>query len=727
MIRRKDTQEILPPISGHTQAFAYRPYPFASQLEYEDSSSDEEGARIVERRGVPQAECDRQQLAKLHASAACKRIKEARRLVDDHRFEYACDVVYESQRGFNFLGKANFSTKLLHPMDPPAWSDTTMKLTVANVHSFQVPDPSWSWVSPRWLIDMTLDVDEDGWQYASRFSQRTKWHSQFSAARSFVRRRRWLRLRRRMHHDEPIEDELCSLETTSPSVCDMQGPVHTRRRPSDVAAKIKSKVSRQYVGKSPREGKQAVYTVKDGKYRSHRPQALDVRGQEVRRAKSVTLAIDIPLAGMPLVEDVATDDEDVNERVSLNLQPLDEHIVPRKRHDSGNETDSCVPQIHVDAGLEHVQRSMSTVWQHGHMHERSDELASPTTASPRDEPRLPRLVPRRAPEPTVPREDGVRSLGQYLPASSRDLNAVMMAATRKQRSHNAWSLKPVASAFLGGLASRRSSGVHLMAQSVPVSPHRTHDTHIPPNSPTHIDADSASSTAADSHLSLVINNRARRTSLASSLASSAAASTDDFLASGAEPINTYVNAYAHLALADPASMSRQTLANIVGDKQLVEQSTRTLKSMLSNVALDRERIEFVRECLKTGGSTAACIWYSLPWLHFELLQFDSARTRLIALLLAHAHTCPPDALRYFCASGAGVDEARAMQYMGARERLEYMEMMAQLDQGLCVRALEPMQAWRLVVKPLVAKDPDLFYSDFKLMVVGVAKWELAFK
>ncbi|KAJ2554591.1 hypothetical protein IWW35_001187, partial [Coemansia sp. RSA 1878] len=176
-------------------------------------------------------------------------------------------------------------------MDPPAWSDTTMKLTVANVHSFQVPDPSWTWVSPRWLIDMTLDVDDDGWQYASRFSQNAKWHSQFSAARSFVRRRRWLRLRRRMHINEPIEDELCSLETTSQSsVCDMQQTVHTRRRPSDMAAKIKSKVSRQYVGKSPKEGKQAMYTVKDGKYRSHRPREL-----EVRRTKSVTLAIDVPL------------------------------------------------------------------------------------------------------------------------------------------------------------------------------------------------------------------------------------------------------------------------------------------------------------------------------------------------------------------------------------------------------------------------------------------------
>ncbi|KAI8319453.1 hypothetical protein GQ54DRAFT_241243, partial [Martensiomyces pterosporus] len=52
---------------------------------------------------------------------------------DDQRYEYACDAVFECQRG-------------LHPMDPPPWCDATMKLTLANVHSYQLPDPSWQWV-----------------------------------------------------------------------------------------------------------------------------------------------------------------------------------------------------------------------------------------------------------------------------------------------------------------------------------------------------------------------------------------------------------------------------------------------------------------------------------------------------------------------------------------------------------------------------------------------------
>ncbi|KAJ1739054.1 hypothetical protein LPJ68_005015 [Coemansia sp. RSA 1086] len=116
MIRRKEiVEEILPPIPNKVRAFAYRPYPssfITQQKQIEDDSDDDTGVQIIERRVVPSAKKDRQQMAKLHASAAYARIQEARRLVDDNHYEYACDVIYECQRGFNFLGKANFSTKL---------------------------------------------------------------------------------------------------------------------------------------------------------------------------------------------------------------------------------------------------------------------------------------------------------------------------------------------------------------------------------------------------------------------------------------------------------------------------------------------------------------------------------------------------------------------------------------------------------------------------------------
>ncbi|KAJ2898956.1 hypothetical protein IWW38_001175, partial [Coemansia aciculifera] len=342
MIQRKDvTQGVLPQVPARTLAFAYRPYAtgattissallhdhqppqqlksllFDLQRPRADSSSscdsddddDVAGARIVV--------SDRQLMAQLHAQAVLARVKEAKRLVDDERFEYACDVVLECQRGFNFLGKANFSAKLLHPMDPPPWCDSQMQLTLATVHSFQLPDPSWHWVSPRWLIDMTQEVDEDGWQYASRFSSSTSWHGRQSAATSFVRRRRWLRLRRRpKKNDGGLSDE----EEEAVVDAECRGTVKKEKKGIKAAAiKIKSKVSGGYVGSSPKsptspKAKVLAYTLKDGKYRSH---ALKQQPQTSPpppplpfhpRCRDIQddLRINLPAADLPLSEHGAT-------------------------------------------------------------------------------------------------------------------------------------------------------------------------------------------------------------------------------------------------------------------------------------------------------------------------------------------------------------------------------------------------------------------------------------
>ncbi|KAJ2732276.1 hypothetical protein H4S06_006856, partial [Coemansia sp. BCRC 34490] len=163
----------------------------------------------------------------------------------------------------------------LHPMDPPPWCDTAMKLTLPNVHSFQLPDPSWQWVSPRWLIDMTLDVDDDGWQYSSRFSQ-SVWHGRHSATRSFVRRRRWLRLRRRPRVGASISSTAQTADPvngpgTSLVVVDVTSPGggggggggiaesfikrkrhRLKKNPILIANKFKNKVSGGYVGTCPK-------------------------------------------------------------------------------------------------------------------------------------------------------------------------------------------------------------------------------------------------------------------------------------------------------------------------------------------------------------------------------------------------------------------------------------------------------------------------------------------
>lgn len=44
-----------------------------------------------------------------------------------------------------------------------------------NIENYQLPDPTWQWVSKDWMIDMTEDVDEAGWQYALKFHGAV-WH-----------------------------------------------------------------------------------------------------------------------------------------------------------------------------------------------------------------------------------------------------------------------------------------------------------------------------------------------------------------------------------------------------------------------------------------------------------------------------------------------------------------------------------------------------------------------
>lgn len=51
----------------------------------------------------------------------------------------------------------------------------------------------WAWKS--WYVDMTADVDEEGWMYSFSFSPTFAWHGNHVWFHSFVRRRRWLRKR----------------------------------------------------------------------------------------------------------------------------------------------------------------------------------------------------------------------------------------------------------------------------------------------------------------------------------------------------------------------------------------------------------------------------------------------------------------------------------------------------------------------------------------------------
>jgi hypothetical protein len=69
-----------------------------------------------------------------------------------------------------------------------------------NITNAQVPDPSWEWSWKTWYVDMSYDVDEEGWQYSFSFASRFSWHGTHPWFHSFVRRRRWLRQRMKKGH-----------------------------------------------------------------------------------------------------------------------------------------------------------------------------------------------------------------------------------------------------------------------------------------------------------------------------------------------------------------------------------------------------------------------------------------------------------------------------------------------------------------------------------------------
>ncbi|KAG0208058.1 hypothetical protein BGX28_000878 [Mortierella sp. GBA30] len=110
--------------------------------------------------------------------------------------DFVYDFLYQHQRGAFFLGTPRFSSKSLLPVDPDEWTDQFFEASAMDTSDYGLPDPSWEWVHKSWLVDMTGDVDEDGWEYAMTFHG-SPWHGNYEVFRSFARRRRWLRLRKR--------------------------------------------------------------------------------------------------------------------------------------------------------------------------------------------------------------------------------------------------------------------------------------------------------------------------------------------------------------------------------------------------------------------------------------------------------------------------------------------------------------------------------------------------
>ena len=124
-------------------------------------------------------------------------------VVSKEKGGYAIDILYENQRGSFLCGIPLYSANSLLNFDPAPWQTSNFVDSAVNITNSQVPDPSWAWAWKTWYVDMSHDVDEEGWEYSFSFQKGFAWHGSHPWFHSFVRRRRWLRKRIRKHSSKP--------------------------------------------------------------------------------------------------------------------------------------------------------------------------------------------------------------------------------------------------------------------------------------------------------------------------------------------------------------------------------------------------------------------------------------------------------------------------------------------------------------------------------------------
>ena len=119
------------------------------------------------------------------------------------REEATIDILYENQRGLFLCGLPYYSSQSLLNFDPAAWTSADFRESPVNITNAQVPDPTWVWAWPSWYVDMSHDVDEEGWTYSFSFRQGFAWHGTHPFFYSWVRQRRWLRKRVKVRVGDP--------------------------------------------------------------------------------------------------------------------------------------------------------------------------------------------------------------------------------------------------------------------------------------------------------------------------------------------------------------------------------------------------------------------------------------------------------------------------------------------------------------------------------------------
>lgn len=114
--------------------------------------------------------------------------------------ELEYDVLYENQRGVVLFGMSKrFSPHMLTAWDPAAWTDKHGLNTALTPTTMQLPDATWEWVHPSWMVDMTYDTDEDGWQYSGSFTGLRFWRRPVHAPAHRGPSSWWRRLHAAMH------------------------------------------------------------------------------------------------------------------------------------------------------------------------------------------------------------------------------------------------------------------------------------------------------------------------------------------------------------------------------------------------------------------------------------------------------------------------------------------------------------------------------------------------
>lgn len=196
LFRKFTSNSIHQSVRSRVNKYQYRRY--QSDRFHDPSAPPEESSSRAPAIGDEASPAQKGYLERGRARAN-KLIKRKRTLGRFDEEDSVIDILYENQRGAFLFGVPMFSSSSLLNFDPKAWQNNAFRTSPVDIRNAQVPDPSWEWAWKSWYVDMSRDVDEEGWEYSFSFQKGFSWHGNHPWFHSFVRRRRWLRKRTRKH------------------------------------------------------------------------------------------------------------------------------------------------------------------------------------------------------------------------------------------------------------------------------------------------------------------------------------------------------------------------------------------------------------------------------------------------------------------------------------------------------------------------------------------------